>query len=42
MVYPIYCIIDRDSKKFDVGYCCDLFLIVSNFNMSMGLFFVVD
>jgi len=39
MVFPIYCIINIDSKKFDVGYCCDLFIIISNFNMSSGLIF---
>jgi hypothetical protein len=37
MVVPIYCIIYKDYKKFDVGYCCDLFIIKSNFNMSFGL-----
>jgi len=28
-----------DSKKFDAGYCSDLLIIVSNFNMRFGLIF---
>ena len=39
MVFLIYFIINIDSKKFDVGYYCDLFIIISNFNMSFGLIF---
>jgi len=39
MVFPIYCIINIVSKKFDAGYCCDLFIIISNFNMRFGFIF---
>jgi len=39
MVFSVYCVINTDSKKFDVGYCCDLFIIISNFNIRFGFIF---
>jgi len=37
MIFPVYCIINNYSKEFNIGYGCDLFIVISNFNIGVGL-----
>ena len=37
MIFPVYSIINIYSKKFNIGYGCDLFIVISNFNIGFGL-----
>jgi hypothetical protein len=37
MAFPVHCIIGIYSKKFNIGYSCDMFIIISNFNISYGI-----
>ena len=36
-IFPAYGIITIYSKKFNIGYGCDLFVVISNFNIGCGL-----
>ena len=39
MVFPVYCIINiyKYSKKCNIGYGRDLFIVISNFSFGFGL-----
>jgi len=37
MIFPVYCIINNYSEEFNIGCGCDLFLVISNFNIGVGL-----
>jgi len=37
MVFPVYFIINIYSKKFNIDYDCDLFIVLSNIYIGFGL-----
>jgi len=37
MTFPVYSISNNYSKEFNIGYGCDLFIVISNFNIGVGL-----
>jgi hypothetical protein len=39
MAFPVYCIIDVYSKKLNIGYGCDLFIVISNLDISYWFVF---
>jgi hypothetical protein len=42
MAFPVYCIIDVYSKKLNIGYGCDLFIVISNLDISYWFDLVVN